>query len=124
MGCSFFITCSAVLLFLLGLNQGALSPLYIQWLEILLSSLIKLVLCMNFAIVFTYAAELFPTELRGLALGCCLLFGRAASVFSIVFTSIASSLEIHPMVMMVFGSALSLPIAYLLPETKDKELSN
>lgn len=79
---------------------------------------------MNFAIVFTYAAELFPTELRGLALGCCLLFGRAATVFSILFVSIADSLDIHPMVTLVLGSSIALPIAYLLPETKDKEISN
>jgi len=83
-----------------------------------------MVLCMNFAMIFTYAAELFPTELRGLTLGLCLLFGRFATMLSILFEIASDNLGIHPMVTIILGSSLSIPVAWLLPETQGKRISN
>jgi len=85
---------------------------------------IKLVLCANFALIFTYCSELFPTKIRGLCLGLCVLVGRASSIFALSLERITESIGVHPMIGVIFGSAITMPIALLMPETFGKGVQN
>ena len=72
-----------LLLFLIDLSKDNISSDLKGWLDTLISSFIKLILCINFALIFTYCAELFPTKIRGLSLGFCVLFGRLSTIFAL-----------------------------------------
>lgn len=74
--------------------------------------------------IFTYCSELFPTKIRGLCLGLCVLIGRGSSVFSLSLERITDKIGVHPMISVIFGSALTMPIALLMPETFGKGVSN
>ena len=74
--------------------------------------------------IFTYCAELFPTKIRGLSLGFCVLFGRASTIFALGLESITDSLGLHPMIGIIFGASLTMPISLLMPETFGKGVQN
>ena len=79
---------------------------------------------MNFAMIFTYIAELFPTRIRGLGLGFCVLAGRFSTLFSLSIESFTDHFNLNPMVGVAFGAIVSLPVSLLLPETYGKGIDN
>lgn len=83
-----------------------------------------MILCANFALIFTYCAELFPTKIRGFCLGLCVLIGRVATIFALGLEGITDEFGIHPMIGVIFGSCITMPIALLMPETYGKGVSN
>ena len=89
-----------------------------------LSILLKLFVAMNYSLVFTYGSELFPTKLRGLALGISVFVGRILISFCSYLESFADYEHIHPMVTSAFGAILALPCILILPETLNKKMSN
>ena len=79
---------------------------------------------MNFAMMFTYVAELFPARIRGLALGCCVLVGRFSILFSLFLKNFTSHFNLNPMVGVAFGAIITMPVSLLLPETFGKKIDN
>lgn len=79
---------------------------------------------MNFAMIFTYIAELFPTRIRGLGLGFCVLAGRLSTIFTLGVESFTDHYNLNPMVGVVFGAIISMPVSLLLPETFGKGIDN
>ena len=89
-----------------------------------LSIILKLFISMNYSLVFTYGSELFPTKLRGLALGISVFVGRFLISFCSYLELFAEYENIHPMVTSGFGAILALPCILILPETLNKKMSN
>jgi len=74
-----------------------------------------------FAVVYLYTAEIFPTTIRGTALGICNVFARTGGIVAPFLTEFAL-----PVTFTCFGSAciLAATSTYLfLPETLGKSLS-
>lgn len=92
--------------------------------ETILGSSIKLVICMNFAMIFTYIAELFPTRIRGLGLGFCVLAGRVSTLLTLGVESFTDHFDLNPMVGVAFGAIIAMPTSLLLPETFGKGIDN
>ena len=89
-----------------------------------MSLIIKLAICFQYGTIFNYVAELFPTHLRGLALGCSVAFGRTMSslaAFMIYFTDLW---EIHPLSTALITSMIAIPFSIILEETSHKQISN
>ena len=105
---------------LVGLRGNIIGKL----LETLLSVLIKMFVAMNFVLVFLYGSELFPTKLRGLAMGIALLCGRLIMSVVSQLDAMSESLGIHPNTTIVFSAMIALPFAYILPETLNKKMLN
>ncbi|ESN92521.1 hypothetical protein HELRODRAFT_89451, partial [Helobdella robusta] len=75
-----------------------------------------------FGIVFLYASEMFPTNLRGQALGICSMAGRLGNFIA---TFVSYLIEKHPNVpSLAFGSLsiISAFLVFLLPETHNRPL--
>lgn len=121
--CAFSITICALFLIVLDV-AGDSDSSGIKWTQTLISSLIKLIYCMNFALIFSYASELFPTKIRGLTLGIIVLFGRISSLFSLNLVFFTDSLGLHPMVGVIISSIIAIPTSLLMPETIGKGVSN
>ena len=97
---------------------------YGKILESAFSIILKLFISMNYSLVFTYGSELFPTKLRGLALGISVFIGRFLISLCSYLELFADYEDIHPMVTSAFGAVIALPFILILPETLNKKMSN
>jgi MFS family permease len=92
--------------------------------ETLISVVMKLILCMNFTLVFNYCNELVETKLRGFALGISVFCGRASTSVVSVLEMEAKRFHIHPMAAASIPAFIALPICFMLPETLNKPIQN
>lgn len=92
--------------------------------ETIISVTIKLILSMNYALVFTYGAELFPTKIRGMANGIAIFVGRSMNGVSSPLDALAVSWGVHPLVMISLGSIVALPCTLFLPETLHQQMQD
>nr|XP_039264751.1 solute carrier family 22 member 21-like [Styela clava] len=82
-------------------------------------------LCISgvFSVVYVFAIELYPTQIRNLGLGVCFTFGRIGTISApyVVFAGENSRREI-PYITMGCFTILSAAISLLLPETNNVKL--
>eukprot|EP00930_Biecheleria_cincta_P096439 TRINITY_DN88292_c0_g1_i1.p1 TRINITY_DN88292_c0_g1~~TRINITY_DN88292_c0_g1_i1.p1 ORF type:complete len:524 (-),score=63.32 TRINITY_DN88292_c0_g1_i1:66-1406(-) len=76
----------------------------------------------SFAIIFVYAAELFPTVLRSLAMGACSTWARVGGVVAPAVVSLSSIFEAFPLMIMGIVAFLAGILILTLPETVGKPL--
>lgn len=74
---------------------------------------------MTFILIYCFTAELYPTEIRGLAFGLANTFGRLATVMSALMVAVDSSVF---MWMNVGECILIILCTFILPETKGMTL--
>lgn len=86
--------------------------------------MIKLFICFQYGTIFNYVSELFPTHIRGMALGISVLIGRVITSLSSYMIFVTDRLHLHPLATAMLTSLLALPFSYLLRETKDQKMSN
>ena len=123
-GCAAAIIVLDLLLIVLDLTAESWAPATLHVLQTLVSCLIKLAFCINYALIFNYCAELFPTKIRGFTLGICVFFGRIMVIFAFYLQSLTDYFQVHPMIGTVFGCLLVLPISLFMPETVETGISN
>ena len=95
--------------------------------QVFFSLLGKFMASANFAIIYVYTAELYPTLIRNSAIGSCSCIARVGAILAIVLQELSSYYKPAPMLIMgavalVAGiMALHFPetVGYRLPETKD-----
>lgn len=122
--CALIVILLDVVLLIFDSTSNRWNNSTLRWSQTIVSCLIKLVLCINYALIFNYCSELFPTKIRGMALGVCVFFGRFMIIFSFLLQNLTDYFEINPMIGTVFGSLLVLPITLCLPETLNQAISN
>lgn len=99
----------------------------LHWITIALAMIGKLAVTINFFVVYTYTAELFPTVVRAVAMSICSTTGRIGTVSSAYIGGLGKNIKTE------FGSALPLIIfgsvglvaglaSLILPETTSKSL--
>ena len=84
--------------------------------------LVRIVSCINYAFIFGYAAELFPTKIRALMCGLATYVGRLSGAISPQIVTLAIGYKLEPL---VFCSFVSIPILLMsgyLKETLNKPL--
>lgn len=84
--------------------------------------LVRIVSCINYAFIFGYAAELFPTKIRALMCGLATYAGRLSGAISPQIVTLAVSYQLEPL---VFCSFVSIPILLMssyIKETLNKPL--
>lgn len=120
--CLIIILAAIILLLfrLLGLNHDAFGRVT----ESIISVVIKLVICINFNIIFTYAAELLHTKQRGIVIGIAVFVGNLFIGVAVYLDKLADILNVHPMVMLSIGASIALVISVFLPETLYTKLGN
>jgi hypothetical protein len=89
-----------------------------------ISLVIKLIICFQYGTIFSYVAELFPTHIRGFALGTSVLVGRIMSSLSSYMIFFTDSYNLHPLATTLITSTIALPLSMYLRETKDQSISN
>ncbi|VDI73517.1 MFS transporter, putative metabolite transport protein [Mytilus galloprovincialis] len=98
-----------------------------DWITIALALIGKLAVTINFFVVYTFTAELFPTVLRGVAMGMCSTTGRIGTVSSAYIGALGKNLETDfgsALPLIIFGSVglIAGMISLILPETTAKSL--
>lgn len=82
----------------------------------------KFAITISFAVVYIYAAELFPTSLRQSLLGTCSMFGRIGSMIAPQTPLLATYMKSLPL-LLFGGTAFTSGILVLsFPETLDLKL--
>jgi MFS family permease len=113
-----------IILLLFEFTGDSWSDSALRWSQTIVSCLIKLMFCINYSLIFNYCSELFPTRIRGMALGVCVFFGRFMIVMAFFLQNMTEYFDIHPMIGTIFGCLLILPITLCLPETVNQGISN
>lgn len=83
-----------------------------------------MILCFQFGIIYLYSVELFPTQLRGLAMGIASSVGRTSMALISILLLAAQIFDVHPLSFCFVFALASLPSIFFLPETKGKRLKN
>ena len=122
--CNAAIVAFDLLLLALDMTAEDWNPKTLHWAQTLVSCLVKLAFCINYAMIFNYCSELFPTKIRGLTLGICIFFGRLMIVFAFYVQRLTDHFQIHPMIGTIFGSIVVMPISLFMPETLNTGISN
>lgn len=93
--------------------------------KIVLAQLGKFAITASFAMVYQYAAEMFPTVVRNVGVGSCSFFSRFGSILApFVGRELGSLSPIAPIFIFGFTSLLGGVLALFLPETNNKTLPN
>lgn len=86
--------------------------------------IMKMTVCFQSTVAYTYIAELFGTKYRSFVMGFSLTLGKIMSSLGPYFILLASTIKIHPCLMGILSVVVGLPSAYYLPETKGKSMKN
>ncbi|XP_068084758.1 organic cation transporter protein isoform X2 [Anabrus simplex] len=93
-----------------------------EWVRLMLFMLGKFGITISFTVMYVYATEMFPTQLRHSLLGTCSMFGGLGITVAPQTPLLARYMESLPL--MLFGgmSLVSAVLALLLPETLGMKL--
>jgi len=115
---SSFMICSGISLLLTTVVSSTTG-------KIVLAQLGKFAITASFAMVYQYAAEIFPTVVRNVGVGSCSFFSRFGSIIApFVGRELGSVSPIAPVFIFGLTSLLGGFLALFLPETKNKVLPN
>ncbi|CAH1799763.1 unnamed protein product [Owenia fusiformis] len=91
-------------------------------LNITLSMVGKLMLSAGFGMVYNYAAEIFPTQIRNIGVGTSSMFARIGGIVAPYIGLLQNFNRVIPTV--IFGALALLAgvLVLLLPETRDRDL--
>jgi len=93
--------------------------------KIILAQLGKFAITASFAMVYQYAAEMFPTVVRNIGVGSSSFFSRIGSILApFVGRELGNLSPLAPVFIFGFTSLLGGCLALLLPETNNKVLPN
>ncbi|XP_030828376.1 organic cation transporter protein-like [Strongylocentrotus purpuratus] len=76
----------------------------------------------SFAIIYLYTVELYPTNIRGVAMGNCSMFSRVATISAPLVLILAKYWDPLPLVIYGSLSVIASLSALALPETRGKKL--
>ncbi|XP_030850133.1 organic cation transporter protein-like [Strongylocentrotus purpuratus] len=76
----------------------------------------------SFAIIYLYTVELYPTNIRGVAIGSCSMFSRVATISAPLVLILAKYWDPLPLVIYGSLSVIASLSALALPETRGKKL--
>lgn len=120
--CTACVIVSLMLLFVQLLNKDSdrVNTIF----EVTLTMVMKTIFWVSVVISFVYGCEIFPTKLRGFALGLGIFTANLFSQFSEQFCDFARSLGIAPIILSTVLCLISVMLTFMLPETIGKKLSN
>ena len=93
-----------------------------QILELGLSILTKIFLCLFYGVMYVYMVEIFPTVLRGFAMGVIIFIGRLANCAAAYYSTLSNGMGIHPLSNVGLLALALLPFLLFLPETYNSQL--
>ena len=89
-----------------------------KWIEtIVVSVLVKGPLSVEYVILYTYGSELFPSTIRGTAVGIAFNAGKFMSLFSVPIMAYCKDLGQNAMVGCALTALIALPFMFKMPET-------
>eukprot|EP00095_Tigriopus_kingsejongensis_P005178 maker-scaffold237_size242172-snap-gene-1.35 protein:Tk05178 transcript:maker-scaffold237_size242172-snap-gene-1.35-mRNA-1 annotation:"sugar transporter" len=112
------IACGLVAIITLAFDSSTMI-----WLPVTIAMIGKFLISMTFAIAYLYTAELFPTQVRNVAVGTASTFARIGSMAAPYIVDLLGA--IHPAIpVIIFGlfSCTAGVLALMLPETLNKRL--
>jgi OCT family organic cation transporter-like MFS transporter 4/5 len=92
--------------------------------QALLTLVVKFCVCIGFGMIYIFASELFPTELRSVGVGVCIFVGRFGSMLAPFILQWSEAIDIHHMVIYGVLGFLTLIPVYYLPETYGTKLED
>ncbi len=89
-----------------------------------MSCVLRMSVGAGFGLIYTYLGELFPTRIRGLAIGVMILGGRIGASMTTFITDIENYHDIHPFCFTIFINIIAFICLFFLPETFGKVIRN
>jgi MFS family permease len=112
----------------IGLSLIVISPRFLDFefiklLQTFVSAfLIKLLVCLDYGLVFNYMSETFNTECRAAGVGIAVFAGRVVGALAPFIIDTLTKVGVHPMVGCCAFGIIAFPVALMLPETLDRKL--
>ena len=82
----------------------------------------KFIASANFAIIYVYTAELFPTIIRNSAIGACSCVARVGAILALLLQELSAFYKPAPMVILGTVALVAGVMALYLPETAGNKL--
>lgn len=92
------------------------------WFQIALWALGKFAISCSFMSIYVYASEIFPTNIRNLSIGFCEMMSRIGGILAPYVIVLGRISPILPMLVLSFISLIGGVIAFVLPETLNRQL--
>lgn len=92
------------------------------WLNLALFLIGKLAITVSFSLIYTYTAEMFPTNLRHSLMATCSMFGRIGSMIAPQTPLLETLVKSLPLYLYGGTGLLSGFLVFFLPETLNTEL--
>ena len=74
--------------------------------------------------MLNYIAELFPSQVRGLASGLIVCIARMSNCLAPVIENVSDAVNVHPLAISAIPALFGLVGVYALPETLNQNLKN
>jgi MFS family permease len=99
-------------------------PIYILIIQTLLSVPMKVIVCFCFGTIFAYANKLFPTEIRAVGSGACMLYSRVLMSFTSYIVYFTDKFSFHPLAFSWILAVVAIPASLFCPNIKAEETNN
>jgi MFS family permease len=99
-------------------------PVLLNVIQTSLSLSMKVIVCFCFGTMFTYLNRLFPTEIRAIGSGACLLYSRVFMSFTTYFIYFTDKHHFHPLSFAWILSAIGTVAAFFCPNLKADKTDN
>ena len=90
--------------------------------QVFFSLIGKFMAAANFAIIYVYTAELYPTIIRNTAIGSCSSIARIGAILALVLQLLSSYYKPAPMLIMGIAALVAGVMALNFPETVGNKL--
>ena len=104
----------ALILFLLSFME---ETIIVTNLRIFFSMVSASVMSSCFPILYTYMAELFPVEIRGLSSAIIIFIGKISGPLALLITTLCNNMKIHVISGLSIFVIVCLPLSFFLKET-------
>ncbi|XP_049845121.1 organic cation transporter protein-like [Schistocerca gregaria] len=99
-----------------------LVPNDLTWVTTMLFMMAKFAITVSFCALYSFTAEIFPTQLRNSLLGTCSMIGRLGSLAATQTSTLARYMESLPLILYGSMTVASGLLALLFPETKNTKM--
>uniref|UniRef100_A0A4W3IUK6 Solute carrier family 22 member 5-like n=1 Tax=Callorhinchus milii TaxID=7868 RepID=A0A4W3IUK6_CALMI len=99
-----------------------LMPSSLPMVTMLLAMVGKCAITTAFNIVYIYSMELYPTVVRNMGVGACIMASRVGAIFSPYLTYLGTYNKVLPFMLMGFFTIVAGVVCLILPETRDGSL--
>lgn len=99
-------------------------PVYLIVIQTVLCFPLKVIVCFCFGTMYAYANKLFPTEIRAVGSGACMVYSRVLMSFTSYTVFFTDKYSFHPLAFVWIPALIGIPASLFCPNIKADQTDN